>query len=307
MIGVRCADAATQADLNDKESLVRAMTGAFAVFTMTNYWEKMDMQLEIDQGKALADAAKETGVKLYIWSSLLNIKKRTSSVPLETTQSFTFHTHTHTHTQRMLTVIKHAVSNGKLPHVYHFDAKALVEDYVRSLDLPATFFMPGFFMTNTSEGGMLRRLEYLNNNFALALPTPDSAPVPLFDTEDTGKWIKAIVLRDPKEVVGKQIYAATSYTTPKEMIAAFQEAFPEDGKEASFVSVPHEQYLQILQGVGMPEFAAVELLENMRLLDEFGYYGGAGLEESQALLDKEDRLTTWDEFIRKAPAFAGLK
>lgn len=66
----------TQADLDDKASLVKAMTGAYAVFAMTNYWDKLDMQLEIDQGKRLADAAKETGVKHYIWSSLLNVKKR---------------------------------------------------------------------------------------------------------------------------------------------------------------------------------------------------------------------------------------
>lgn len=58
------------------------MKGTFAVFTMTNYWEKMDMQVEIDQGKKLADAAKENHVQLYIWSSLLNINKRESSRPL---------------------------------------------------------------------------------------------------------------------------------------------------------------------------------------------------------------------------------
>lgn len=52
------------------------MTGAAAVFTMTNYWEKMDMELEIQQGKNLADAAKEAGVNHYIWSSLLNVNKR---------------------------------------------------------------------------------------------------------------------------------------------------------------------------------------------------------------------------------------
>lgn len=61
--------------MNDKASLVKAMQGAFAVFAVTNYWEKMDMQLEIDQGKRLADAAKETGVQHYIWSSLLNVTK----------------------------------------------------------------------------------------------------------------------------------------------------------------------------------------------------------------------------------------
>lgn len=46
------------ADLNDKASLVKAMTGAYAVFAVTNYWETLDDKLEIQQGKNLADAAK---------------------------------------------------------------------------------------------------------------------------------------------------------------------------------------------------------------------------------------------------------
>lgn len=66
-----------QADANDKASLVAAFKGASAAFGVTNYWEKMDMKLEIQQGKNLADAAKEAGVNHYIWSSLLNIKKCT--------------------------------------------------------------------------------------------------------------------------------------------------------------------------------------------------------------------------------------
>ncbi|KAG6368008.1 hypothetical protein INS49_002208 [Diaporthe citri] len=90
------------ADINGKPSLVKAMTGAAAVFTMTNYWEKMDMELEIQQGKNLADAAKEAGVNHYIWSSLLNVTKLT---------------------------------NGKLPHVYHSDSKAQVEDFVRENEI----------------------------------------------------------------------------------------------------------------------------------------------------------------------------
>lgn len=64
--------------MNDKSSLVKAMTGASAVFAVTNYWEKMDMKLEIQQGKNLVDAAKEAGVGHFVWSSLLNITKRES-------------------------------------------------------------------------------------------------------------------------------------------------------------------------------------------------------------------------------------
>lgn len=46
------------ADLNDQASLAKAMTGAYAVFAVTNYWETLDDKLEIQQGKNLADAAK---------------------------------------------------------------------------------------------------------------------------------------------------------------------------------------------------------------------------------------------------------
>lgn len=209
-----------------------------------------------------------------------------------------------------LTRTHSAVTNGKLPHVYHFDSKALAEDYVRTLDLPATtFFMPGFFMSNLP-GGMFRQLPQANNAWTLALPMPETAPIPLFDPEDTGKWIKAILLSHDATVGnGKQVYAATTYTTPQEIVAAFRNAFPETAGStgASFVSVPHAAFLETLQGTGMPAFAAEELLENMRLMDEGGYYGGKGLEESHALLVKGDTLTTWDEFMKKASAFAGLK
>lgn len=51
-------DGGDQADLNDKASIVEALKGSYAVFAVTNYWEKMDDKLEVQQGKNLADAAK---------------------------------------------------------------------------------------------------------------------------------------------------------------------------------------------------------------------------------------------------------
>ncbi|KAK2596979.1 hypothetical protein N8I77_012857 [Diaporthe amygdali] len=256
------------ADLDDKPSLVKAMTGASAVFTMTNYWEKMDMQLEIQQGKNLADAAKETGVNHFIWSSLLNITKLT---------------------------------NGKLPHVYHFDSKAIVEDYVRELGVPATFFMPGLFMSNLP-GGMMRQLPP-NNAWTLALPVPEDAAFPLFDPpEDAGKWVKAIVLKRD-ELLGKQVYAATAYMTPLEIIEGFKKTFPEAGATATFFRTSHEQFLDAMTGTGMPEFAAVEMLENLRLLAEGGYFGGKEL----SLDILEEKPTTWEEHLKKNPATKDLK
>jgi uncharacterized protein YbjT (DUF2867 family) len=47
-------------DLNDKESLVKAFKGAYAVFGVTDYWQGagMDMKKEYQQGKNIVDAVK---------------------------------------------------------------------------------------------------------------------------------------------------------------------------------------------------------------------------------------------------------
>lgn len=248
------------ADLNDKATLVKAMDGAFAVFAVTNYWEKMDDKLEIRQGKDIVDAAKETGVQHFIWSSLVNITK---------------------------------LSNGTLPHVYHFDSKAAVEEYARSVGIPATFFMPGFYMSNIP-GGMFRRTPP-NNAWTFSLPIAPSAQIPLFDPADTGKYVKATALHR-EELLGKRILGATEYLTAAQVVEKFKEAFPEAGKDASFYDIPAGKYKDILMGNGMPEFVAQELLENMQLLEKFGYYGGEGLEETHKFV--EDKLTTWAEHLK---------
>lgn len=46
------------ADINSREQIAAVLQGAYAVFAVTNYWEKMDAQLEFQQGKNIADAAK---------------------------------------------------------------------------------------------------------------------------------------------------------------------------------------------------------------------------------------------------------
>ena len=51
-----------KADLNDVESLTKAFSGCSGVFIVTNYWEKMDEDLEKSQLKNAANAAAAAGV-----------------------------------------------------------------------------------------------------------------------------------------------------------------------------------------------------------------------------------------------------
>jgi len=258
------------ANLNDAVTLKEALKGAYAVYAVTNYWESRSADVEMKQGKAMADAAKDAGVQHFIWSSLLNITE---------------------------------LSKGILPDVKHFDSKAHIEAYIREIGIPASFFLPGFYMSNIP-GAMMRQLPP-NNDWTLGLPIPTSSPVPLLDTaDDTGKFVKGILLNREK-ALGMRVYGATDYYTVAEIIKEFQEAFPEAGKSAKAVELPHEVFKGALAMSGMPAEGQEELLQNMRLMNEFGYYGGAKLEESHSIL--VDNLTTWKEYMAKAKPFAELK
>lgn len=235
---------------------------------MTNYWDKADMSLEIQQGKNLADAAKETGVQHYIWSSLPHVSKLTK---------------------------------GVLKHVYHFDSKAQVEEYVRELGVPATYFMPGIFMSNFP-GGMLRPSEADGGAYRLHMPFGPDKGISLFDSAaDSGKFIKGIVL-NRERLLGKHVLATSGDVTGAEMVETFKRVYPEAGKGAEFVQVPVEAYQSSVPG---PDFIKQELTENMRLIGEYGYFGGESIKESQEIV--EDPLTTWEEHIKNAKAFAELK
>ena len=85
--------------------------------TVCAVWEKASAEIEIAQGKAVANAAVAEGVDLLIWSSLPNVTKMTE---------------------------------GKLTGVKHFDSKATVETYIRGLPIKSAFYMPAFYMQNTT-------------------------------------------------------------------------------------------------------------------------------------------------------------
>lgn len=164
------------------------------------------------------------------------------------------------------------MSKGELSNVYHFDSKAEIESYIRQLGIPSTFFLAGFYMSNLS-GGMLRQD---GDKYVLAFPTSDKAQVPLFDTVDTGKFVKGILLnRD--ETLGKRVLGATKYYTPTEIVNEFKEV---TGKEAVFVTIDQKTFSAGMASTGAPDFVQLEMYENMRLLDTYGYYGGESLDWS---------------------------
>ncbi|KAH6867794.1 hypothetical protein B0T10DRAFT_541803 [Thelonectria olida] len=244
------------ADMSSAELAAPAVKDAHTVFLVTNFWESSSDDVEISQGKAVADASKAAGVQHLIFSSLIN-----------TTEA----------------------SGGRLPNISHFVGKSKVEKYIRDSGVPASFVLPGFFMSNMFT--MINKGE--DGNYTLALPvSPEKAQIPLFDVgSDTGKFVKAAIQQYPS-VLGKQIYAATDYYTPSRVASEFSKVI---GKPTTAIQLPPDVFKSFL-----PPPVAQEMLENMLLLEDPGYYARADLKESLDLLS--DKPTTWEAFVEENKA-----
>ena len=55
------------ADLDDIDSLRKAFQGAYGAYCVTNFWEHFSPEKELGQAKAMAQAAKDAGLKHVIW------------------------------------------------------------------------------------------------------------------------------------------------------------------------------------------------------------------------------------------------
>ena len=141
-----------QADLSDNASLSAAVAGSYAVFAVTNYWELMDKAKELAQGKAITEACRDAGVRHLVWSSLPHTTKLT---------------------------------NGKLPQIDHFDAKAEVEEYIelKKGDMISTHYMPALFMTNFKSMGMIQKGP--DGTPTVAVPYSPDCKYPLIGKEST--------------------------------------------------------------------------------------------------------------------------
>lgn len=249
-----------KADLDDAESIKHALAGSHAVFAVTNFWEKASKQLEITQGKTIADVSKEVGVKHLVWSALPNVTK---------------------------------LSNGALNHVEHFDSKAEVAEYIESTkgDMVATYFMPGFYMSNIK--GMIQPGQ--DGTATFTQPWDGSSThVPLLDTTtDTGLYVAGILAQDPSKVNGLYVPAVSQWATPDEIVDTLTKV---TGTTVKFQSVPEQVYQSFL-----PEKIAQELTGNMVLVRDYSYYG-KGTEQEQAKVDEliigGAKTVSWEQFVR---------
>ena len=256
--GVECV----RADLSQSDSIQQAIRGSYAVFAVTNYWEKQSKALEVQQGKLIADSCKAAGVKLLIWSALPPVTQMTS---------------------------------GVLSGVEHFDSKAEVAEYIeqtKGAGMAAAYFMPGFYMQNIK--GMI------NFDKDKGVPTlvqpwdAETTQVALLDAaKDTGVFVAGILLQDDLKVVnGLRLQACSEWLTPRQMVDTLNRVA---NTNVQFQQVSEDTFKSFL-----PAAVAEEMTQNMVLVRDYSYFG-VGKEKEQGRHDKilnGLKKTTWEQFVR---------
>lgn len=64
-----------EADIDDRQSLKRALAGAYGAYFVTFFWAHFSPEKEYAEAKSMAEAAKEAGLKHTIWSTLEDTRK----------------------------------------------------------------------------------------------------------------------------------------------------------------------------------------------------------------------------------------
>src|SRR5688572_29172633 len=154
-----------EGDLDDIQSLLTAMKDVYGVFGVTSFWEHYEK--EYQHGKNLLDAVHQSGIEHFVYSTLPNYKQ---------------------------------LSGGKLS-VPHCDLKAELEEYTKSLKIPATFMRIAFYYENFLSFFLLQKDE--NDNFFFGFPQGDTK-LSIVAVEDMG-GVVAPVFNHPNEYIGRVV------------------------------------------------------------------------------------------------------
>jgi uncharacterized protein YbjT (DUF2867 family) len=206
------------ADLDDEESLVRALEGADGAFFVTNFWEHFSPEREYAQAGNLARAAKRAGVGHVIWSTLEDTRRL---VPLDD--------------DRMPTLM----GGYKVPH---FDAKGAADELFREAGVPTTFLRTSFYWDNFIHFGS-GPAKGPDGRWALTMPMGEGK-LPGIAVEDIGRCAYGIFRRGD-ELVGETVSIAGEQLTGEEMAEGLSEAL---GIDVAYHAADADAY----RGLGFP-------------------------------------------------------
>jgi uncharacterized protein YbjT (DUF2867 family) len=205
-------------DIDDEASLRSAFEGAYGAFCVTFFWAHFNPELEQEEAAKMASAAKATGIKHLIWSTLEDTREL---VPLDD--------------DRMPTLNE----KWKVPH---FDSKGSANHLFTDAGVPTTLLNTAFYWENFIYFGMgPQRGE--DGKLSVTFPLGD-AKMPGMAAEDIGKAAYGI-FKGGDAFIGETVSISGDHLGGADFAAAFSKAI---GEDVTYNSVSPEAY----RGFGFP-------------------------------------------------------
>ncbi|KAF7302861.1 NmrA domain-containing protein [Mycena kentingensis (nom. inval.)] len=248
--------------VENKEQVFEVFKGAHYAFLVTNFWEHCNVDKEIAEGKLLVDAAAASGCSI-IWSGLPSPS---------------------------------AASSGKYTKVYHFDGKAQVTAYGKSLSAPFACIPAGFYMQNylAHEGPMRFIHPAGEGKYTITTNMRPEALLPMIDiVGDYGYFVR-------RAIEAKVFPTGETVNTASEMISSADIAktiSEVTGKDVTFVQITHKAFAQVISKAGLPDVIAEELAQGYEYFNAPGYYGGEPVASTKGLAKP---VATFKQFVEAA-------
>src|SRR5882762_9713571 len=202
------ADEVVQADLNRPETLTAAFAGAHGVFLVTNFWEAGTD--EVKQATLAVRAAKDAGVKHFVWSTLPNVE---------------------------------AISGGKF-HLPHFTGKATIELIVKEAGFPKhTFVIAPMYYQNLA--GVLAPQTQADGSVGWALPLdPTVRGIHMGDITELGTIVAGAFAHPDQAGHGEYLPLVGDFMSFSEIV----DTLNRQGHNFSYTQVPKEVYAGLFPG-----------------------------------------------------------
>lgn len=200
-------DEVRKADLDDPSTLAAALEGAHGVFLVTNFWEGAD---EEAQGKRAVEAAREAGVKHFIWSTLPHVKN---------------------------------ITGGEI-EVAHFDHKAAVDPVVESAGFAhVTFVEAPFYYQNLAT--VMTPQPQEDGTESLPVPIdPDARVLHVGDADELGDLVAGAFAHPDKVGHGEHLGHYGDTLSFNEMAGIMNEC----GRNVRTPRVPADVYDDFYEG-----------------------------------------------------------
>src|SRR5437899_4709912 len=202
------ADEVIQADLNRPETLAAAFEEAHGVFLLTNVWEEGTD--EVQQATAAVRAAKEAGVKHFVWSTLPDVE---------------------------------AISGGKF-HVPHFTGKAKVDRIVKEAGFANhTFVIAPFYYQNLI--GVLAPQKLADGFVGWVLPLdPTVRSIHMGDITELGDIVAGAFAHPELAGHGEYLPLVGDFMSFGEIV----DTLNRQGHRYSFKQVPKQAFARLFPG-----------------------------------------------------------